>query len=247
MERASRWKIQHLAVVLAAIACALGVSACSATQPDANKVAGKQLFVQKCGACHTLSHAGTKGTQGPNLDQAFQQSDKEGFGESAIRGVVAKQIRFPSVGPRACMPDCVKMPANLVSGDNVDDVAAYVASVVGKPGQDSGLLATAVKAPGSSKPAVAKGGVLTIPADPGGQLAYVYKSATAKTGSITVESPNKSTTTHDIVIAGKGAGQKVSGGGVSKFTANFAPGTYTYYCSIPGHRQAGMQGKLVVK
>src|SRR3954471_20143452 len=156
MERASRRQIQHLVVVVAAIACALGVSACSATQKDANKVTGKQLFVQKCGSCHTLSRAGTQGTQGPNLDQAFQQSDKEGFGESAIRGVIAKQIRFPSVGPRACEPDCVKMPADLVTGENVDPIAAYVASVVGKPGQDTGLLASAVKSATSNKPAVAK-------------------------------------------------------------------------------------------
>lgn len=247
MRRASRWQIQHLAVVVAALACAIGVSACSGKQTEGNKIAGKQLFVQKCGSCHTLSHASTQGTQGPNLDEAFQQSEKEGFGESAIRGVIAKQIRFPSVGPRACQPGCEKMKANLVTGDNVDDVASYVASVVGKPGKDTGLLASAVKAPGSNKPAVAKGGVLDIPADPGGQLAYLFKSATAAAGSISVESQNKSGVKHDIVIKGKGEGKQVSGGATSEFTANFTPGTYTYYCSVPGHREAGMQGKLVVK
>jgi uncharacterized cupredoxin-like copper-binding protein len=59
--------------------------------------------------------------------------------------------------------------------------------------------------------------------------------------------PNKSGTPHDIVIDGKGKGQIVQNGGVSKFTATFAAGSYTYYCSVPGHRQAGMQGKLTVK
>jgi plastocyanin len=247
MESVLRRSTRPLAAAVAATALALVLGACSASQPEPDLVAGKQTFVQKCGSCHTLSRAGTKGTQGPNLDEAFQQSSKEGFGESAIRGVVAKQIQFPSVGKRACEPDCVAMPANLVVGDLVHDVAAYVALVAGQPGKDEGLLATAVKAPTSNKPAVLKGGVLSIPADPGGQLAFLFKSATAAPGSFTIESPNKSTVVHDIVIDGKGQGKEVSGGGVSSFTANFTPGTYTYYCSIPGHRAAGMEGKLTVK
>lgn len=247
MERASRRQIQPLAALVAAAACTLGLAACSSKQTEGNQVAGKQLFVQKCGSCHKLGRAGTQGTQGPDLDQAFQQSEKEGFGESAIRGVIAKQIEHPSVGPRACQPDCVRMPADLVTGDQVNDVATYVASVVGKPGKDTGVLATAVKAPGSNKPAVAKAGVLSIPADPGGQLAYLFKTATATAGAVTVESPNKSSVVHDIVIDGKGEGKEVKDGAVSKFTANFTPGTYEYFCSIPGHREAGMEGKLTVK
>jgi mono/diheme cytochrome c family protein len=247
MERASRRQIHHLAATVAVIVCTLGLSACSARQKDPDLIAGKQMFVQKCGSCHTLSRAGTKGTQGPNLDEAFQQSEKEGFGESAIRGVVAKQIAHPSVGPRACEPDCVAMPADLASGDDVNDIASYVALVAGRPGKDEGLLASAVKAPGSGKPAVEKNGVIQIPADPTGQLAYLTKLGTGTSGSITIESPNKASIVHDIVIDGKGAGKQVSGGKVSKFNANFTPGKYTYYCSVPGHRQAGMQGVITIK
>jgi plastocyanin len=139
------------------------------------------------------------------------------------------------------------MPANLVTGDDVQNVAAYVASVAGKKGKDTGLLATAVKKAGSGKPIAAKGGVLSIAADPGGQLAYVSTKATASAGPLTVRSPNESSTPHDIVIDGKGEGKQVSGGGTSEFKATFTPGTYTYYCSVPGHRQAGMQGTLTVK
>ena len=54
-------------------------------------------------------------------------------------------------------------------------------------------------------------------------------------------------TPHDIVIDGKGKGEVVQNGGVSQFQADFAAGSYTFYCSVPGHRQAGMQGKLTVK
>jgi plastocyanin len=205
---------------------------------NADLVAGKKLFVQKCGACHELRRAGTKGNVGPNLDEAFQQDVKEKFGASAIRGMVKEQILFARNGGT--------MPSGLVKGRAADDVAAYVAQVVAQPGQDTGLLATAVQSQQSTKPAVEQNGTLTIPAEPTGQLAYVYKTAQAKAGKITIDMPNKSGTPHNIAIDGKGAGQ-VTPNGVSSFSATFAPGTYTYYCQVPGHRQAGMFGKLVVK
>jgi plastocyanin len=231
------------APVAAALTVAAGLllSACSLTQNegDVDIVAGKQLFVQKCGSCHTLSRAGTKGTTGPNLDQAFQQGLKDGMGRSGVRGVVRSQINAPRVGSQ--------MPADLVKGEQADQVAAYIAQVVAKPGKDTGLLATAVKAAGGAKPAVAKGGTLEIDTDANGQLAYVTKQAQAKPGQFTVESKNASAVPHNIVIDGKGKGAVVQGGKVSSFKANFAAGTYTYYCSVDGHRQAGMQGKLVVK
>jgi mono/diheme cytochrome c family protein len=231
-----------LAAGAAAIAALSGCSAKDAST-QANLVRGKQLFVGKCGACHTLAHAGTKGTQGPNLDHAFANPVKEGFGSSAIRGLVREQIAHPY------QPDgrIVQMPANLVTGQDRQDVAAYVASVVARPGQDAGLLATAVQSAQSSKPAVEQNGTLTIPADPSGQLAYVFKTAQAKAGKVTIAMPNRSSSQHNIAIDGKGAGKIVGTGGTSTFSATFAPGTYTFYCQVPGHRQAGMVGKLVVK
>ncbi len=210
---------------------------------EADVVAGKQLFVQRCGACHVLSRAGTKGQSGPNLDEAFQQAQQEGFGESAIRGIVKKQILYPFRGDR----EGVEMPANLVKGRNVEHVAAYVAQVVSAPGKDTGLLATAVKQAGGGKPAVAKGGKLSIPADPGGQLAFVSSKASAPTGQLEINMPNPSPQPHNIVIDGLGAGKVVEKGGTSSFTATVKAGSYTYYCAVPGHRAGGMEGKLTVK
>jgi plastocyanin len=219
----------------------LALSACS-TRPEgenANLIAGKQLFVQKCGSCHVLARAGTKGTTGPNLDEAFQQGLKDGMGRSGITGAVHGQILHPNrVGV---------MPAKLVTGDKAYDVAAYVAQSVAARGKDTGLLATAVKQAGGGKPAVEKTGTLEVDADPTGQLAFVTNTATGTAGQITVKMANKSGTPHDIVIDGKGKGQVVQNGGVSQFQANFTAGSYTFYCSVPGHRQAGMQGKLTVK
>jgi len=228
------------------------LSACTNTaSSNPDLVSGKKLFAQKCGSCHVLARAGTKGTVGPNLDQAFQQSLKDGLPRSGIRGVVHDQILYPpnfaldknGERPGGSQP----MPAKIATGDDADNISAYVASVVSKPGKDSGLLATAVPQAGGGPTATQKDGTIAIPADPNGQLAFQTKQATGQPGQITVEMQNKSGTPHDIVIDGKGKGEVVQGGGTSKFSANFPAGKFTYYCSVPGHRQAGMQGTLTVK
>ena len=237
---------KRLRAALAALAttgAAVALSACSATsssdEGSANLISGKRLFVSKCGACHVLNRAQTKGTTGPNLDESFQQALKDGMKRSGFRGAIHGWILHPNRNG--------VMPAKLVTGEDAHDVAAYVARSVAAGGKDTGLLATAVKAAGSGKPAVEKNGTLEVDADPTGQLAFVTNQAQAKPGEVTVKMANKSGTPHDIVIDGKGKGEVVKDGGVSQFEADFAAGSYTFYCSVPGHRQAGMQGKLTVK
>ena len=136
---------------------------------NANLITGKRQFVAKCGSCHTLARADTKGIVGPNLDVSFAQSISEGLQRNAIRGVVEGQITIPN--PEGAMPK------DLVKGSTVRDVAAYVAGLRRRPGSDTGLLASAVEAPGAGKPAVEKGGKLSIAASPSGQLAYVTNKA----------------------------------------------------------------------
>jgi plastocyanin len=236
---------KRLRAALAALAttgAAVALSACSVNSSDessANVIAGKKLFVSKCGSCHTLARAQTKGTTGPNLDEAFQQALKDGMKRSGIRGAVHGWILHPNRNG--------VMPAKIVSGANAHDVAAYVALSVAAKGKETGLLASAVKAAGGGKPAVESNGTLEVDADPTGQLAFTTNQAQGKPGDITVKMANKSGTPHDIVIDGKGKGNVVQNGGVSQFKASFTAGTYTFYCSVPGHRQAGMQGKLTVK
>jgi mono/diheme cytochrome c family protein len=227
------------AAAVTALVAGLSVAAtgCAGDEKDPDLVAGKQMFVKNCGSCHTLARADTKGTTGPNLDEAFRQSLQEGFGRDAVRGVVAAQILHPNGS----------MPAGLVKGEDAEDVAAYVAAATGQTGKDEGLLATAVKAAGSGKPIAAKGGTLTMPADPNGQLAFASKQAISPAGELKVEMPNESPTPHDIVIDGKGEGEVVQNGGTSSFTASFEPGKYQYYCSVPGHKEGGMLGTLTVK
>lgn len=236
---------RRLLPLAAAAVAAIVLAGCSAgsNPSNTNVVAGKKLFVARCGACHTLARAGTKGTVGPNLDDAFANASSEGFGESAIRGMVRQMI---DIGP-ARSGDRVVMKPDIVTGDEARDVAAYVASVVNKPGKDEGLLATVGQATQCKEPIQAQGGTVSIPADPGGQLQFTCAKAEAPAGQITIEMPNKSSIGHDIVIDGKGQGEVVADGKTSSFTASFAPGTYTYYCSVQGHREAGMEGKLIVR
>jgi mono/diheme cytochrome c family protein len=228
---------------------ALGLAACENDNVprNADLVAGKKSFAQKCGACHVLNRAQTKGTQGPNLDDAFRQSLKDGFGRDTIHGVVFDQIRHPADVPTSSP---AYMPPKLVTGKRAFDVASYVASVAARPGKDEGKLATAVPAAGAGKPVAASNGKLEIPADPNGQLAYITKQANAPAGPLEIDSKNDATIPHDISIEGNGvnsSGKDVQGGGVSTVKVTLKPGKYTFYCSVPGHREGGMEGTLTVK
>jgi mono/diheme cytochrome c family protein len=128
-----------LAPLLAAAAIAVG---CGGRGDKPDLVRGKALFIQKCGACHTLARAGTKGIQGPNLDAAFAEARAQGFRGSGIQGVVRDQISHVRRGSI--------MPLNLVTGEAARDVAAYVASAAANPGQDTGALATAGRGGGGN-------------------------------------------------------------------------------------------------
>ena len=232
------------------VAGAVGAAGCSVKAPtNANVIVGKQEFVAKCGSCHTLARAGTKGIVGPNLDEAFRASIAEGLQRSSVRGVVEDQIRIPN--PEGAMPK------DLVTGATLKDIAAYVAQSAAAAGQDTGLLASAVEAPGAGKPAVEKAGKLAIPASPSGQLAYATNKATASAGAVTLEMANMSGVSHNIAIEAGAKGASGSGPvlGASSFTSkgtvsvkvNLKPGTYTFFCQAPGHRPAGMYGTLTVK
>ncbi|HXA54575.1 MAG TPA: plastocyanin/azurin family copper-binding protein [Solirubrobacteraceae bacterium] len=211
---------------------------------EANLVLGKQVFVAKCGACHTLARANTKGTVGPNLDEAFRHAVDEGLGRNTIRGVVQYQVEYPN-------PNNV-MPKGLASGSTLKDIAAYVAYAAARPGADKGLLAGAVAAPGSGKPAVEQNGKLALEAAPGGQLAYTANKATATAGPVTIEMKNMSGVMHNVAIQSGTSGPvlghtEFQTHGTASFSVQLKPGTYTFFCQAPGHRAAGMYGTLTVK
>jgi plastocyanin len=240
MESLARRPRSFFALVAGALAV-VALAGCAIKHPTADLVVGKQLFVGKCGSCHTLARASTSGQVGPNLDDAFRQDRADGVKSTSIQGLVDYWIRYPNTQG--------VMPARLFEGQKAQDVAAYVGAVAGKPGQDTGALANAVAAV-NQKAAVEKSGVLEIDADPTGQLKFLASSATAKAGKVTIKMLNKSSVMHDIAIQGNGVqqtGPLVSNGGTSTVSANLKPGTYTFLCTVPGHAAAGMKGTLTVK
>jgi plastocyanin len=101
-------------------------------------------------------------------------------------------------------------------------------------------------------PAAPSGAALRTSADPAGGLAFTKKHLTAKAGKVTLvmDNPGSAGMPHGIAIEGHGVdkdGQTVGPGGVSKVSVSLKPGTYTFYCPVPGHRQGGMTGTLTVR
>lgn len=136
MHRRPPHTAKKTAAAVVAIALAVAVSGCG-NDSKTDLANGKTLFIAKCGGCHTLARANTVGTQGPDLDDAFRQSRKDGMGDT-IQGVVEAQIKYPS---QKLYPSSLVMPANLVKGMDVNDVAAYVSYAAANPGKDTGALA----------------------------------------------------------------------------------------------------------
>jgi cytochrome c2 len=123
----------------------LAFSGCDAKE-NADLEKGRQLFIgeAQCGTCHSLKEAATTATIGPNLDAAFADARASGMDRDTFEGVVAAQI----AEPRETDPsNPTYMPKDLVTGQDAEDVAAYVASVAGVPGIEP---PTAAGGPGGS-------------------------------------------------------------------------------------------------
>ena len=114
-----------LSSVIATALGAVALSGCGGTgvaSPATVDLAqGKKLFISDCGSCHTLADAGTPGTIGPNLDDAYYADRIVGMKDSSLEALVRQQI------DQADPP----MPRHLVKGADAADVAAYVAKVAG--------------------------------------------------------------------------------------------------------------------
>jgi cbb3-type cytochrome c oxidase subunit III len=129
-----------LLAAVGGVAVALGLAACGTggiASGTADQENGKKLFQEKCAGCHALAAVGSAGGIGPNLDDSFAQARADGFKESAIVNIVHDQIRLPGQYPTAANNRNylkANMPANLVTGQDAEDVAAFVAANAGVQG-----------------------------------------------------------------------------------------------------------------
>ena len=116
-------------VPLGLLVAALAIAGCGSSGPSVSEgtdlANGREIFnqgwngQQSCASCHTMEAAGSQGTIGPNLDWAFAGAREQGFEESTFEQVVREQIAYPGID--------LGMPADLVEGEDADDVAHFVA------------------------------------------------------------------------------------------------------------------------
>jgi len=132
--------------------------------------------------------------------------------------------------------------ALVACGDSDDSTSGDTTATTNESQKESGG-----KAEGGTAGA---GGALDI-ASPSSGLAYDSDSAEAKAGKVTLNYTNPQPIAHDVAIENAG-GEIVGktelvteGSDSTKF--DIKAGDYTFYCTVPGHREAGMEGKLTVK
>lgn len=113
---------------------------------------------------------------------------------------------------------------------------------------------TAAESGGSGGEAGGGGGAaqtLAFEAAQGTELAYTSDSAQAEAGKVEIEFTNPQSIGHDVAIEDSSgeeiASTEVVSNGKATASAELEPGSYTFFCSIPGHREAGMEGTLTVK
>lgn len=117
-----------VAALAAVIAIATG---CGTTSADPER--GRELFRVNCGNCHAMAQAGTSAQIGPDLDDAFAAGREIGQTDSTIEGVTRSQIEYPR--PSNGNP-AASMPADIVTDQDLEDVAAYVGMWAGVPGAE---------------------------------------------------------------------------------------------------------------
>jgi mono/diheme cytochrome c family protein len=133
---------------------------------------GKELFLANpdptkasCASCHTLADAGSTGTVGPNLDDAFSSDKQQGFKLQSIEDVVRGQIAYPEA----------PMPANLYGGQDANDVATYIAQCSGNP--SCGV--TAEKPATTTSATTTTAGSTTTAAGPNGKSIFASAGCTS--------------------------------------------------------------------
>ncbi len=95
------------------------------------------------------------------------------------------------------------------------------------------------------------GTALALAADPGGALAFDQTTLEAPAGTVTIDFTNDSSTPHNVTVDGPNvedeATDTITQSSATLTLADLQPGTYTFYCSVDGHRAAGMEGTLTIK
>ena len=160
-----------------------------------------------------------------------------GGGDRAMVAYGAKRGRNP------------RIPASLGSMGRIALPLALLALLAAGCGSSGGGDSTSTKA---TTGATNSGQTIQLAADPNGALKFTATRLTAQAGQVTLAMKNPSGTPHSIAVEGNGVDKdspqsSVVNGQTATVTVALKPGTYSFYCPVDGHRQAGMKGTLTVK
>ncbi|HEX7525213.1 MAG TPA: c-type cytochrome, partial [Gaiellaceae bacterium] len=189
--------------VAAVLLVAVAASGCGAvgrvTSGDPSQ--GKAIFQSKCASCHTMSDAQTKGTVGPNLDDAFSSDKQQGFPQQTMADIVRGQIAYPEA----------PMPANIVRGGEADDVALYIAKCSGNAtcgvtaasSAPAPTTSTTTPAPSGGGSPTAAGKQVFVSAGCGGCHTLKDAGSTGTTGpNLDALKPAQSVVAHQVEVGG---------------------------------------------
>jgi len=129
-------------------------------------------------------------------------------------------------------------------------LSALALAAAGCGGDDNASTADSAAGPApTGTPEARAGSTVDVAADPSGALAYQPTVLTAKSGSVTIDFSNETQVPDDVVVQKDGedvgATEQITAS-TTRLTVELEAGDYTFYCSVPGHLEAGMKGSLTV-
>jgi len=209
----------------------------AATRGNSQTEAGGQVFASNgCGSCHTFKAANSTGTTGPDLNEYLAPDD----GKPEIEEMIVDPEAEIAKGYPANV-----MPQNYGRSLDPEELQQLVDFLYSNSPAGEGKTQQGTSGPAASGP----GGTLKLAASPN-ELAFDTTSLTTKVGEVTIDFENPAALEHDVKIEQNGkqiGGTETIRESKTTATVELSPGTYTFYCSVPGHREAGMEGTLVVK
>ena len=231
---------------------AVVLSGCQLKDSGTNVVNGKQLFVEKCARCHTLARANaTRRRPARTWTPRSRSPARTGWARAPSRASSTSGSSTPTSTLRLTLrlaSGPTLMPAELVDGD--DALTSRRTSPRPPPSRARTRASWPPSAPRRPRARPRRRTGRWTSRSPPRASPTSSPTPRPRRAAVKFTSENPQTVDHDIAVEGNGVNEKgetVGDGGVSEFTVDLQPGEYTFFCSVPGHREGGMEGKLTVK
>jgi len=145
----------------------------------------------------------------------------------------------------------VALAALAGCGGSSNTTSSTATTAASTPATSSTATSTPSTTSSTTAPSSGASQSLSLEANREGQLKYNKSSLTANAGKVSIDMTNMSPLMHNVTV--ESSSGKILGatptfqGGSKTLSLNLKPGVYKFFCSVPGHRAAGMEGTLTVK